>query len=60
MTFAELAFIFLTLILISFLLRPLQRRLQIYFHNFFQKKKRSNGETIDVTPIKKKDTTNEQ
>lgn len=60
MTFAEMALIAAILVFISFLLRPVQRRLERILNQFFRNKMNTSQEQIiDVTPPRKKDKPNE-
>lgn len=58
MTFAELIFLLAAVVGLYFLMKPLQRRLELYFYKFFRSKVRhKEGATIDVTNYKKEQDT---
>ena len=56
MTFAEIILLIVVVSLIYYFLRPLQKRLENIFYNFFRSSSNDQGPIIDVTPIKKDKT----
>ena len=60
MTFPEIIFIGVLLILLSFFLRPLQKALEKRFQKIFRKKNNLPHQLIDVTPKEKKAKPHEQ